>query len=260
MLLQKGLKLSVGMLSVMLLFGCASAVFPDFEDDTDIVISDGGKVEIRKVEEKGVLVSDKDNAAYDDEDKGVTLEKAEKAEPAAVVEVKKEDIVPAEDKIEEDSETKEETKKDKGDRQPEDNVKIVDSKAETNDSAMIDKAPSMHYLAATIYFEDGGAVVDSSYYAVLRKIAKLVKENDASVTVYGFASSRTRDTDPATHKLINFNVSAKRAENTVKALRRAGVPANKIVMQALSDSMPMYQEVMPAGERLNRRAEIYLTY
>ena len=120
--------------------------------------------------------------------------------------------------------------------------------------------PSMHYLAATIYFEDGGAAVGSSYNATLRKIAKLVKENDAAVTVYGFASSRTRDTDPATHKLINFNISAKRAENTVKALRRAGVPADKITMQALSDSMPMYQEVMPAGERLNRRAEIYLTY
>ena len=94
----------------------------------------------------------------------------------------------------------------------------------------------------------------------MRKLAKIVKENDATVTVYGFASSRTRDTDPATHKLANFKVSAERAENTAKALRRAGVPADKITTQAMSDSMPMYQEVMPEGERLNRRAEIYLTY
>ena len=62
------------------------------------------------------------------------------------------------------------------------------------------------------------------------------------------------------HKLANFKVSADRATNTAKALRRFGVDANNITTQALSDSMPMYQEVMPEGERLNRRAEIYLAY
>ena len=46
----------------------------------------------------------------------------------------------------------------------------------------------------------------------------------------------------------------------VEALARAGVSVDRIVSQAMSDSMPMYQEVMPEGERLNRRAEIYLTY
>ncbi len=257
MLLQKGLKMSLSAVAAILLSGCVSAVFPDFEDDTDIVISDGGQVEVRKVKESGVLVSDKDNAAYDDEASGITIEKAEKLEPAAVVEVKKEKIAPAESKTAEKKTASGNAPKDEV--KAADNVKIVEGKAAEDDKPA-GKMPSMHYLAATIYFEDGGAAVGSSYNATLRKIAKLVKENDAAVTVYGFASSRTRDTDPATHKLINFNISAKRAENTVKALRRAGVPADKITMQALSDSMPMYQEVMPAGERLNRRAEIYLTY
>ena len=82
MLLQKGLKMSLSAAAAILLSGCVSAVFPDFEDDTDIVISDGGQVEVRKVKESGVLVSDKDNAAYDDEASGITIEKAEKLEPA----------------------------------------------------------------------------------------------------------------------------------------------------------------------------------
>ncbi len=251
-MLQRRLKMVFGVLAGVLLSGCASTVFPDFEDDTDIVVDDGGRVEVRRVTEDGVLVSDKDNASYDDEkdEKAIVLEKPEKVTPAAVVEVKKEKMAPVEAHAE-----KKAPKEAKGSV---DNVKIVEGNADIDTENV--KTPSMHYLAATVYFEDGGAVVDASYNKALRNIAKLAKENDALVTVYGFASSRTRDTDPATHKLINFNISAKRAQNAAKALRRAGVPADKIVVRALSDSMPMYLEVMPAGERLNRRAEIYLTY
>ena len=254
MLLHKGITALIGVFAAVLMLGaCSSAVFPDFEDDnSEVIIHEGGKVEIRKVDENGVLIADKENAAYDDENEEVVDEKSaaktdnevkesvvEKVEPAKTVEVKKEKIEPVKD-----------------------NVKVVENKADKKvvEPKKEPKIPTMHYLAATIYFENGGAVVDGSYVKTLRKIAKLVKENDAMVTVYGFASSRTNDTDPISHKLANFNVSAERADNTAKALRRAGVPADKITVQALSDSMPMYLEVMPEGERLNRRAEVYLTY
>ncbi len=258
MLFYKNLKnLLAVAASVMLLSGCASAIFPDFEENNDIVVDDGGKVEIRKVREDGILVGDKENASYEgDEDD--TADEADVADapvveggedevsPAKVIEVKADDIAPLET------------------AEAEDNVKVTEASADEKVLEAQDdsepQGPSMHYLAETIYFENGGAVVDASYRSALRKLAKIVKENDATVTVYGFASSRTRDTDPATHKLANFKVSAERAENTAKALRRAGVPADKITIQAMSDSMPMYQEVMPEGERLNRRAEVYLTY
>ena len=118
----------------------------------------------------------------------------------------------------------------------------------------------MYYLAETIYFDNGSSVVDYKFYNALREVAKIAKKNNAVVSVYGYASSRTRNTDPATHKLANFKVSAARAESVNKLLIKYGVNANQIVSQALSDSVPMYQEVMPEGERLNRRVEIYLTY
>lgn len=258
MLFYKSLKnLLAVAASVMLLSGCASAIFPDFEENNDIVVDDGGKVEVRKVKEDGILVGDKENASYegdeDDTADEVNVADAPVVEgdedavsPAKVIEVKADDIAPVET------------------AEAEDNVKVTEASADEKVLEAQDdsepQGPSMHYLAETIYFENGGAVVDASYRSALRKLAKIVKENDATVTVYGFASSRTRDTDPATHKLANFKVSAERAENTAKALRRAGVPADKITTQAMSDSMPMYQEVMPEGERLNRRAEIYLTY
>lgn len=258
MLFYKSLKnLLAVAASVMLLSGCASAIFPDFEENNDIVVDDGGKVEVRKVKEDGILVGDKENASYegDEDDTADEVDVADApvvegdedaVSPAKVIEVKADDITPVET------------------AEAEDNVKVTEASADEKVLEAQDdsepQGPSMHYLAETIYFENGGAVVDASYRSALRKLAKIVKENDATVTVYGFASSRTRDTDPATHKLANFKISAERAENTAKALRRAGVPADKITTQAMSDSMPMYQEVMPEGERLNRRAEIYLTY
>ena len=90
--------------------------------------------------------------------------------------------------------------------------------------------------------------------------ANLVKNNNARIRVLGYASSRTRNTDIVTHKMANFKISSERAENVAAALRRAGVPARNITVEALSDTAPAYLEVMPEGERLNRRAEIYVSY
>ena len=91
-------------------------------------------------------------------------------------------------------------------------------------------------------------------------LAPLAKAKKATLNVFGYASSRTRNTDIVSHKMANFRVSAARAENVANALRRAGMPASKIKVEALSDSNPAYLEVMPEGERLNRRAEIYISY
>lgn len=246
--------------ATVMLNGCVSMVFPDFEDDGEIVITDGGKVEVREVNEDGILVGDKENAAYEDDEEyadAIIRPVEEKVEPAKVVEVVSSDIdgnvEVADKKIEENANVAEKA----------DEILAevaVGDEAEVKVQEEKGFEPTVQYLAATIHFDNGGAVISSEYNKILREIARLVKENDAHVLVYGFASSRTRDTDPASHKLANFKVSAERAENTAKALRRFGVPANKIMTQAMSDSMPMYQEVMPEGERLNRRAEIYLAY
>lgn len=240
------------------LSGCASMFFPDFREGSDVVVDDGGNIEIRKVENKGVLVSDKDNASYDDEElvetnsgidnadenieKSITIEENddEKVEPAKVVEVKSQILEDIEDVKDED---------------------VINVSQEESDNLSVDEnKPSLRYLAAVIYFNNGGAVVDNEGRAKLREIAKIAKKNNAQIEVYGFASSRTRNADPVTHKLINFKVSAERADKVSALLRSMGVNKDNISTMALSDSVPMYKEVMPEGERLNRRAEIYLTY
>ena len=67
MVSQKYLKLLL-LSAILGLSGCASVFFPDFDEGSDIVVDDGGKVEVRKVNNTGVLVADKDNALYEGEE------------------------------------------------------------------------------------------------------------------------------------------------------------------------------------------------
>ncbi|MFR8206315.1 MAG: hypothetical protein ACLU99_08235 [Alphaproteobacteria bacterium] len=59
----------------------------------------------------------------------------------------------------------------------------------------------------------------AKYNGNIRKIVKEAKANNATVTVYGYASSRTRNTDVVSHKMANFRVSLARAESVAAALR-----------------------------------------
>ena len=120
--------------------------------------------------------------------------------------------------------------------------------------------PSVFYLAETIHFNNGGSVVESRYYKSLRTIVKEAKAHNGRIGVQGFASSRTRNTDIITHKMTNLKVSVARAENVAKILHQYGMPKSRIITEGLSDSRPIYKEVMPEGERLNRRAEVYISY
>lgn len=120
--------------------------------------------------------------------------------------------------------------------------------------------PSVTYLADTFYFDNGSSALPSGSNGKIRAIVREAKKNNAFVRVMGFASSRTRNTDMASHKMANFKVSLARAEAVAAALRRAGMPANKILVEAMSDNRPAYLEVMPEGERLNRRTEVYISY
>ena len=119
---------------------------------------------------------------------------------------------------------------------------------------------SVFYLAETVYFNNGSSSVDNQYKNKLRSIVKEAKKHNGKIIVQGFASSRTKNTDIIMHKMANMKVSVARAENIAKLLIQYGMPKSRIITEGLSDSRPVYQEVMPEGERLNRRAEIYISY
>jgi outer membrane protein OmpA-like peptidoglycan-associated protein len=74
----------------------------------------------------------------------------------------------------------------------------------------------------------------------------------------GHASSRTADMPVERHLEVIFQKSQARANAVAQALIRAGIPADKVQIEAVGDSQPIYYESMPKGEDGNRRAEIYV--
>lgn len=230
---------------VFVLTSCSSATFPEIvEDDQDNLSGDFSSSESKRVLKEGSsLGADEQNAVYEGSEKsampkskGHEKVSAHKIKPISKAELDadKDSLTYLnDDKLKEELKTPEEP---------------------------IDVAPSVTYLVGTIYFNNGSSAVDGSYNSQIREIVKLAKQKKATINVYGYSSSRTRNTDIVSHKLANFKVSLARAENVGAALQRAGLASAKITVEALADTNPAYLEVMPEGERLNRRAEIYISY
>ncbi len=261
MLALKKLSLFCGAAFLVLqLGGCASAIFPDIdEEEDDVVVGEGGRL----VRESNSLKADEENASYEGEDDGENdadeAQSEEEAQPAGDEESDKDvsDLLSESDEAEKAAaaETIPVMSEDlKSDKPAQPAVQTIENLTEAS------AGPSISYRLDTILFANGSAAVDSSYNETIKRAVKAAKANDAKIIVYGYASSRTRNTDPVSHKMANFKVSLERAQNVAAALRRAGMPADRISIEALSDSAPLYQEVMPEGERLNRRAEIYISY
>ena len=111
---------------------------------------------------------------------------------------------------------------------------------------------------ATILFSDGSARLNQRDHEIVRDVVRLHRQRGGRVRVIGHASSRTRTMDPIRHKMVNFKLSADRAQVVSDALVRAGLGRHEVATQGVSDNQPLYYEVMPSGEAGNRRAEIYI--
>ena len=113
---------------------------------------------------------------------------------------------------------------------------------------------------ATILFENGSASLNARDVGILREVRAIHENRGGIIRIVGHASSRTRDMDPVTHKMVNFKVSVDRADTVAKALVKLGTPSDRVVVNAVSDAAPLYYEVMPSGEAGNRRTEIFISY
>ncbi len=116
------------------------------------------------------------------------------------------------------------------------------------------------YQVATILFDNGSSRLKSNDRRILRQVAAQQRQTGGVIRIVGHASSRTRSMDVIRHKMVNFEVSAARAESVAKALARMGAKPESMVIGAAADREPKYFEFMPSGEAGNRRAEIFIEY
>lgn len=235
--------------AILLMSACKSASFPEITDEYAETSEEG------YLKESSGLASDSKNVAYE----GETITPA-KTTPVIVSD--SEDLTKEETVLSENTDDMSIPELDAEDTEPAPEPKktVQAPKAEPADLPQMPQVPSVTYLVETFYFDNGSSYMPEGAASKIRQIVKEAKKNNAFVRVMGYASSRTRNTDMGSHKLANFKVSQARAEAVAAALKRAGMPSNKILVEAMSDNRPAYLEVMPEGERLNRRAEVYISY
>jgi outer membrane protein OmpA-like peptidoglycan-associated protein len=114
--------------------------------------------------------------------------------------------------------------------------------------------------ASVVLFPGDGTLLNASAKAQVRAAVEAFKAagGQGFVRIVGHASSRTSNMPLEKHLEVIFNKSQDRANAVAKEVIREGVPANRVLVEAVGDSQPVYYESMPQGEDGNRRAEIYL--
>jgi outer membrane protein OmpA-like peptidoglycan-associated protein len=113
---------------------------------------------------------------------------------------------------------------------------------------------------AVVYFPGDGTALSAAARAQVRQAAAAFKAagGTGTIRVVGHASSRTPNMSVERHLQVIFEKSQGRANAVARELMNQGVPADRVRIDAVGDSQPIYYESMPRGEEGNRRAEIYV--
>ena len=136
----------------------------------------------------------------------------------------------------------------------------IDEKLEGKVVKKLELKNKIQFKIATINFNSGSSSLNRDGYKKIMKVLKLANERDAIVKIVGHASTRTKDMDILKHKMVNFIISDKRAQAVASVFVKNKFPLDKLITEAVSDSKPLFHEVMPAGTNANQRTEIYLIY
>lgn len=113
---------------------------------------------------------------------------------------------------------------------------------------------------SVVYFPGDGVALSAAARTQVRAAAAAFKAagGTGTIRVVGHASSRTPNMSVERHLQVIFEKSQGRANAVARELINQGVPADRVRIDAVGDSQPVYYESMPRGEEGNRRAEIYV--
>jgi outer membrane protein OmpA-like peptidoglycan-associated protein len=113
---------------------------------------------------------------------------------------------------------------------------------------------------AIVFFSGESAVLNAKARSQILTAAQTFQSQGGAnyVRVVGHSSSRTANMPMARHLEVVFRHSQDFATVVAHELVRDGVPADKVLIEAVGDSQPVYYESMPQGEAGNRRAEIFM--
>ena len=107
-----------------------------------------------------------------------------------------------------------------------------------------------------ILFGDGSANLGNGDRDLLQRVATMARQTGAVVRVVGHASGG--DGGRAGNRTGNFAISQARADAAAAQLAAAGLPADRIVVEAKGDSEPVYRESNATGAAGNRRVDVFM--
>lgn len=112
---------------------------------------------------------------------------------------------------------------------------------------------------AVVLFPGDGTALTAGARAQIREAVEAFQQRGGTgfIKVVGHSSSRTSNMPVEKHLMEIFAKSQERANAVAHELIRDGVPASRVLVEAVGDSQPVYYESMPEGEAGNRRAEIF---
>jgi outer membrane protein OmpA-like peptidoglycan-associated protein len=114
--------------------------------------------------------------------------------------------------------------------------------------------------SSIVFFPGDGTLLNAEARLRIHATVEQFKRQGGSgfIRIVGHASSRTVNMPVEKHLEVIFNKSQDRANAVAQEMIKDGVPANRVLVEAVGDSQPVYYESMPKGEDGNRRAEIFL--
>lgn len=113
---------------------------------------------------------------------------------------------------------------------------------------LVDNGTTSGYFAP-IQFEFDSSVLKTESYATLDRLAKELKDNNATVTLDGYASEEGTEA-------YNLNLSKDRANAVKQYLVNAGVSASSITATGYGEANPVASNATEEGRIQNRRVEI----
>ena len=114
--------------------------------------------------------------------------------------------------------------------------------------------------AEVVFFPHDTTVLNTQGREQMRQAVEAFRAHGGQgfIRVVGHSSSRTANMTVERHMVYNFERSQARANSVARALIAAGVPAGKVLVEAVGDTQPVYYESMPQGEEGKRSEEIFV--
>lgn len=103
--------------------------------------------------------------------------------------------------------------------------------------------------SAVLPFALGAAALDAAALANVQELARAVREGGAVLRVIGHASPSGAG---------DLELSVRRAEAVARALRQAGVPAERLIVEGRGASQPIVAASTAEADALSRRVEVFL--